>query len=143
VPSAGDVRAVVDTNVLLSGLFWRGRPHALMEQVRGGTLTLISSPALLAELAEVMNRPKFQLILARSNTDPDQPLGELRGLAEIIDPPPLRRRSAVIPQTTGSWPSQPPHEPISSPAMPISSPSAAMPASRSSIRPKLSPASAD
>ncbi len=58
MPSAGDVRAVVDTNVLLSGLFWRGRPHALMEQVRGGTLTLISSPALLAELAEVAEPPK-------------------------------------------------------------------------------------
>jgi len=54
VSSAGDVRAVADTNVLLSGFLWRGRPHALMEQVRGGTLTLISSPALLAELAEVM-----------------------------------------------------------------------------------------
>jgi putative PIN family toxin of toxin-antitoxin system len=89
VPSAGDVRAVVDTNVLLSGLFWRGRPHALIEQVRAGTLTLISSPALLAELAEVMNRPKFQLILVRSNTDPIETLGELRRLAEIIDPPPL------------------------------------------------------
>jgi putative PIN family toxin of toxin-antitoxin system len=89
VPSAGDVRAVADTNVLLSGLFWRGRPHALLEQVRAGTLTLISSPALLAELAEVMNRPKFQAILVRSNTDPDQTLGELRRLVEIIDPPPL------------------------------------------------------
>jgi putative PIN family toxin of toxin-antitoxin system len=89
VPSAGDVRAVVDTNVLLSGLFWRGRPHALMERVRAGALTLISSPALLAELAEVVNRPKFQVIVARSNTDPEQMLGELRRLAEIIDPPPL------------------------------------------------------
>jgi putative PIN family toxin of toxin-antitoxin system len=89
VPSAGDVRAVADTNVLLSGLFWRGRPHALLEQVRAGTLTLISSPALLAELAEVMNRPKFQAILVRSNTDSEQTLGELRRLAETIDPPPL------------------------------------------------------
>jgi uncharacterized protein len=89
VPSADDVRAVVDTNVLLSGLFWRRRPHALIEQVRAGTLTLISSPALLAELAEVMNRPKFQVILARTNTDPEQTLGELRRFAEIIDPPPL------------------------------------------------------
>ena len=83
------MRAVVDTNVLLSGLFWRGRPHALMERVRAGRLTLISSPALLAELAEVMNRPKFQVILARSETDPEQTLGELRRLAEIIHPPPL------------------------------------------------------
>jgi putative PIN family toxin of toxin-antitoxin system len=89
VPSAGDVRAVVDTNVLLSGFFWRGRPHALIEQARVGTLTLISSPALLAELAEVMNRPKFQAILVRSNTDPVETLGELRRLVEIIDPPPL------------------------------------------------------
>ena len=83
------MRAVVDTNVLLSGLFWRGRPHALIEQVRAGTLTLISSPALLAELAEVMNRPKFQVIVARTNTDPERTLADLRRLAEIIDPPPL------------------------------------------------------
>src|SRR6266481_2324170 len=74
---------------MLSGLFWRGRPHALIEQIRAGVLTLISSSALLAELAEVMNRPKFQAILARSNTDPEQTLGGLRRLAEIVDPPPL------------------------------------------------------
>jgi putative PIN family toxin of toxin-antitoxin system len=60
-----------------------------VEQVRAGALTLISSPALLAELAEVMNRPKFQVILARSKTDPERTLGELRRLAEIVDPPPL------------------------------------------------------
>jgi hypothetical protein len=42
VTSAGDVRAVVDTKVLLSG-FWRGRPHVLLEQARAGALTLISS----------------------------------------------------------------------------------------------------
>ncbi len=83
------MRTVVDTNVLLSALFWRGSPHTLLEQVRAGILTLISSPALLAELAEVMNRPKFQAILARSNTDPEQTLGGLRRLAEIVDPPPL------------------------------------------------------
>jgi uncharacterized protein len=83
------VRAVVDTNVLLSGLFWCGRPHALVEQVRAGRLTLISSPALLAELAEVMNRPKFQVILARSNADLERTLDELRRFAEIIDPPRL------------------------------------------------------
>jgi putative PIN family toxin of toxin-antitoxin system len=89
VPSAGDVRAVIDTNVLLSGLLWRGTPHALMEKVRTGALTLISSPALLAEFAEVMNRPKFEAVLIGSTTDPERMLSELRRLAEIIDPPPL------------------------------------------------------
>lgn len=47
------MRAVFDTNVLLSALLWGGPPHALLEQVRNGTVTLISSPALLAELARV------------------------------------------------------------------------------------------
>ena len=54
-----------------------------------GRAHLISSRALLAELAEVMNRPKFRAILARSSTDPERALGELRRLAEIVDPPPL------------------------------------------------------
>jgi hypothetical protein len=65
------VRAVVDTNVLLSGLFWRGKPHALIEQVRAGALNLISSPGLLAKLAEVMPRPKFEA--AGSVGDGDMP----------------------------------------------------------------------
>jgi putative PIN family toxin of toxin-antitoxin system len=59
------VRAVIDTNVLLSGLLWHGAPHALIQCVRGGTLTLVSSPELLAELADVVGRAKFDVILAR------------------------------------------------------------------------------
>ena len=82
------MRAVLDTNVLLSGLFWRGAQHALIEQARAGVLTVISSPRLLAELAEVINRPKFQAILDRSNTDPEEMLADLQ-VVEIIDPPPL------------------------------------------------------
>jgi uncharacterized protein len=83
------VRAVIDTNVLLSGLLWRGTPHALIEQIRAGAFTLISSPALLAELGEIIQRPKFRTILVRSHTDPERVLSELRRLADIVDPPPL------------------------------------------------------
>src|SRR5271165_4440823 len=89
MPSDGGVRAVIDTNVLLSGLLWRGTPHVLLEQIRANALTLICSPALLAELGEVIRRPKFQAVLSRSRTDPERMLSELRRLAEIIDPPPL------------------------------------------------------
>jgi uncharacterized protein len=83
------VRAVIDTNVLLSGLLWHGTPRTLIEQVRAGTLILISSPALLAELADVIARPKFRTILLRSNVGPEQMLAELWRLTEIVDPPPL------------------------------------------------------
>ena len=83
------MRAVIDTNVLLSGLLWRGAPHALIEHVQAGTLAMVSSPALLAELAEVISRAKFDEILARSNTSRERSLAEMRQLAEVIVPPPL------------------------------------------------------
>lgn len=70
------MRAVIDTNVLLSGLLWRGAPHELLEQVRNGELTLISSP-------------KFDAILVHSNTSRSRTLDELHRLAEVIEPPPL------------------------------------------------------
>lgn len=83
------MRAVIDTNVLIAGLLWRGPPHALLEHVRAGTVSLVSSPALLAELADVLGRSKFDAILTRTNTSRDRSLSEVRGLAEVVDPPPL------------------------------------------------------
>jgi uncharacterized protein len=83
------MRAVIDTNVLLAGLLWRGPPYALLEQVRSGELVFISSPELLAELAEVLARPKFDEIVKRSQSSREQMLLQVRMLAEVIDPPPL------------------------------------------------------
>ena len=83
------MRAVIDTNVLLSGLLWHGTPHALIERLRSGTLTLVSSPALLAELADALGRAKFDVILARSNTSRAQLLAEVRQLADVQEPLPL------------------------------------------------------
>ena len=83
------MRAIIDTNVLLSGFLWRNAPHALLEQVRSGALTIVISPVLLAELADVINRPKFDSILLRSNTSRSHTLDELRRLAEVVEVPPL------------------------------------------------------
>lgn len=80
------MRAVIDTNILVSGLLWHGPPHALIERARDGTLTLITSPALLAD---VINRPKLRAILTAVGTTQDRLLMELRQLAEIVVPPPL------------------------------------------------------
>ena len=83
------MRAVIDTNVLMAGLLWRGPPHALLEHVRAGTVSLVSSPALLAELTYVIGRAKFDAILTRTNTSRERCLAEVRRLAEVIEPPPL------------------------------------------------------
>jgi putative PIN family toxin of toxin-antitoxin system len=84
------MRAVVDTNVLLSGLIWRGTPHLLLQQMRAGTLSMVSSPALIAELEGVLGRPKFKAAFASAGRTPEQMLAEVRRLSEIMEPPPLR-----------------------------------------------------
>ena len=73
----------------MAALLWRGPPHALLEHVRAGTVSLVSSPALLAELADVIRRAKFDAILTRTNTSRERSLAEVRRLAEVVDPPPL------------------------------------------------------
>lgn len=85
------MKAVIDTNVLLSGLLWRGPPHALLAHIRAGALTLVTSPALLRELARVIARPKFDAILIRTHTSRDRALSEVRQLAELTVPPPLAK----------------------------------------------------
>jgi putative PIN family toxin of toxin-antitoxin system len=77
------LRAVLDTNVLIAGILWKGPPHALLEHVRAGTVSLISSPFLLAELADVISRAKFDAILEQTHTPRDRALAELRRLAEV------------------------------------------------------------
>ena len=83
------MRAVIDTNVLIAGLLWRGPPHAMLEHVRAGTVSLVISPALLAELADVISRAKFDAILTKTNTSRERSLADLRRLAEVLEPPPL------------------------------------------------------
>ena len=106
------MRAIIDTNVLLSGLLWHGAPHRLIEAVRTGAVGLVSSPALLAELAEVIGRAKFDVVLERSNTSREQTLDEVQRLAEVVEPHPLRIRCATTRTTMRCWRSPSPPTPI-------------------------------
>ncbi len=54
------MRAVLDTNVVVSALIWGGIPFALLAAAADGRIDLITSPWLLAELAEVLARPHLK-----------------------------------------------------------------------------------
>lgn len=56
-----DMRAVIDTNVLLSAFIKRhSMPGRVFEHVRSGTLTPIYSAVMVDELLNVFSRPRFQ-----------------------------------------------------------------------------------
>ena len=55
------MKIVCDTNVLVSGILFRGHPRRILLLVAQGRLTNFTSPALLRKAEDVLSRPKFGL----------------------------------------------------------------------------------
>jgi putative PIN family toxin of toxin-antitoxin system len=57
---AGKLRAVLDTNVFVSGLISpMGKPAAILKALRSRRFTLVSSPPINEEIIEVFDRPRI------------------------------------------------------------------------------------
>jgi putative PIN family toxin of toxin-antitoxin system len=81
-------RAVLDPNVLISArLSPRGTPGQLLTAWTEGQFELVVSPALLVELAGVLDRPKFRRWLSAEEAEAF--VNRLRTGATLIDDPPL------------------------------------------------------
>jgi putative PIN family toxin of toxin-antitoxin system len=78
------VRVVIDTNVLISAIFWTGKPKQLLNQVRLGRLTFLTSEILLAELREILTREEKPFKL--SAEEAERIVAAMRDPAEIVEP---------------------------------------------------------
>jgi putative PIN family toxin of toxin-antitoxin system len=90
-------RAVLDTNVLVSGLISPGgHSAALLLELRAGAFELVVSPILLAELGDVLGRPKFRPYVTAAEA---AAFVELVGNEATIynDPPPAEERLSADP----------------------------------------------
>lgn len=81
------MRIVLDTNVALSALLWRGTPYQLLVAIRQRpSLQLYSSPALLEELADVLNRPSATKRLALIGKTARDVLADYVEAIELVEP---------------------------------------------------------
>ncbi len=78
------MRFVLDTNTTISGLFWLGPPHLLLEAANRQLFTPYTCPELLAELFNVVMRPKFASKLAASGRNARNLIAELRSISVQI-----------------------------------------------------------
>ncbi|MGB6308131.1 MAG: putative toxin-antitoxin system toxin component, PIN family [Steroidobacteraceae bacterium] len=83
------MRIVADTNTVLSGLLWQGPPRRLLDLARQRTVTLCTSPTLLAELAEVIGRDKFAQRVRAATLSAAELVQDYERLAEVVEPQPL------------------------------------------------------
>jgi putative PIN family toxin of toxin-antitoxin system len=86
------MRIVVDTNTAISGLLWDGPPHQLLELGFREILTVCSSVALIAELAEVLSRPKFLQRIRAASLSGSELIQNYARIVEIVDAQPLAAR---------------------------------------------------
>ncbi len=81
------MRIVLDTNVVLSALLWRGTPYQLLDAIRQrGEVRLFTSPALLDELANVLTRPSATRRLAIIGKTAREVLADYVEAVEVIEP---------------------------------------------------------
>lgn len=53
------MRLVLDTNTIISGLLWAGKPGKLLDLAEASQISLFTSVPLLTELQGILNRGKF------------------------------------------------------------------------------------
>jgi uncharacterized protein len=81
------LRIVLDTNVALSALLWRGKPYRLLEAIRQRSdIRLFSSTALLEELADVLSRPSPAKHLALIKRSAREVLADYIEIVEVVEP---------------------------------------------------------
>ena len=80
------IRAVLDTNILISGLVFGGKPAAILDQVAAGRISLYISPALADEFRRVLEL-KFK---GHLNSISDT-LAELSDMWHLVYPPKFNR----------------------------------------------------
>jgi len=75
------MRVVLDTNVLLAAVLFRGLPRSLLESALRGEIDLVTSPTLLMELEELLHRKfHFPSELAHATRT------EMESLADVVTP---------------------------------------------------------
>jgi len=79
-------RLVLDTNIVVSALIWGGEPYKLIRAATEGDVALYTSPALLAELFEVLGRPHLSSRLAAQHSSVEQAIRQYGELAISVTP---------------------------------------------------------
>lgn len=83
------MRLVLDTNIAVSALLWRGVPHQLLASKHKFNILFFSCQELLDELAGVLHQPKFLPRLAILGKDAIIALNDYRGVVTLVKIQPI------------------------------------------------------
>ena len=77
------MRLVLDTNVVISGLFWNVPPRKLLDAAIGGTIDIYTTALLITELGKALAYPKFARRIAANGDSIDRCVGRFMTIANL------------------------------------------------------------
>lgn len=83
------LRIVLDTNIAISGLIWRGTPHQLLVALTEDKFTAFTSYALVSELTRKLLGIKLGSELLKRDISAQQLVMSYSALCEVVSPAPL------------------------------------------------------
>jgi hypothetical protein len=85
------MRLVLDTNIVITALLWKGTPRRLLRTAAVAHFELFTSDPLLAELADVLSRRKFKKHIAGLGVSTTELFDAYVRQVEIVQPTGLPR----------------------------------------------------
>jgi len=78
------VEAVLDTNVLISGVLWKGIPFQLLQWAENRKLAIYTSHEILEEVHRVLHYPKFRKYIHNMGVSSNDLFTKLISLCTIV-----------------------------------------------------------
>ena len=80
------IRAVIDTNIIISALFWGGLPEKVFVAARDEQFTALLTEPLITEIAKVLGRDKFTEQLSKRHMTVEAITAQYRAAAVFVEP---------------------------------------------------------
>ncbi len=78
-------QAVFDTNVLISGVLWRGLPFKLLRLAEDGLTEIYSGADILREIHNVLLYPKFCKFIDKNHTSAEDLFEKIESLCTLTE----------------------------------------------------------
>ena len=78
------MNAVFDTNLLISGVLWKGTPFQLLRWAEERHLRIYTSLEILAEVYRVLHYPKFQQYIDNQQSSPGELFAKIASLCTVV-----------------------------------------------------------
>lgn len=79
------IKLVLDTNTIISGLFWKGNEFQLLEKIEKGNAELFLTQDMLLEIGKVLHYPRLEKYVRSAGITPEVLLEKIISFSILLD----------------------------------------------------------